>query len=60
LRDLGQFAVADQTPEPVGTKDKRVSLFQGEGTIGNVRRNFPTASEGGGKNVALGVGLSVF
>ena len=58
--NAAQFLIADQTPEPVGTEDKRVSLFQDEGTIWGVRHEIPTGAKGGGEDVALRVRLGVF
>jgi hypothetical protein len=60
FRNAGEFLIADQTPEPVSTKDQGVSVFQGEGTIRKVRRNVATGAQGSGKNVTLWVELSIF
>ena len=60
LYDAGEFRVADHAPEPVGTKEKDVPLFERERVLWNVRGNVPTGAQGGGKNMALGVRLGIF
>ena len=58
--DASEIHLADHAPKPVGTKQKRVSIFQRDGTIGSVRHNLPARAESSGEDVALRMKLGVF
>src|ERR1022692_4586792 len=59
LSDAGQFPFAHHSPEAVGAKHECVVRFQGKGTIGKVRCDALTRTEGSGEDVALRMGLGV-
>lgn len=60
LCDVGEILVGHLAPKTIGAEQEQVTLFEGNGVLGNMRRDLGSRSQCGGKDVALGMRLGVF